>query len=293
MIRFLRKDNMMLYIYTALYIEAKPLIEYFRLKRDMDEPTYQIFLNDRIILIIGGTGMIKSAVSCTYVLTKYKAGRGNFFLNVGFAGCKNRELEIGSVILCNKIIDAAKNNYYPDILFKHDFTEGTLYTSIKQADSIEDFKDEDVLLCDMEGASVFNSAKIFFPLHKICILKIVSDHITSDGDVESARIFDKEQLLEVMRKNIQKIFGMINFFLEYKENDECVFSAYEKKSIDNISKNMRLTKSMRIEFEKSAKYYKLNNADFDDILLKYADISSLTKDEVRRNFFSLKQEFTQ
>ena len=47
----------MLYIVTALYIEAKPLISLFNLKKDNTFTKFQVFSNENIKLIISGTGL--------------------------------------------------------------------------------------------------------------------------------------------------------------------------------------------------------------------------------------------
>ena len=59
----------MLYIVTALYIEAKPLISLFNLKKDNIYTKFQVFSNKNIKLIISGTGKIKSATALTYLIS--------------------------------------------------------------------------------------------------------------------------------------------------------------------------------------------------------------------------------
>lgn len=69
----------MIYIAAALTAEARPLITYFKLKRDNKIKKYQIFKNEEITLIITGTGMMQGAIGATYVLSRLKyKGTGYF-----------------------------------------------------------------------------------------------------------------------------------------------------------------------------------------------------------------------
>ena len=48
----------MIYISVALGVEAKPIIKYFNLKRDNEIKKLQVFKNERITLIVTGTGVL-------------------------------------------------------------------------------------------------------------------------------------------------------------------------------------------------------------------------------------------
>lgn len=49
----------MIYIITTLFIEAKPIIEKYKLKKDKTSQKFQIFSNEKIKLIISGVGRNK------------------------------------------------------------------------------------------------------------------------------------------------------------------------------------------------------------------------------------------
>ena len=53
----------MIYIVTALAQEAIPLIQHFKLKKDLSHTKFDIYRNDMIKLIVSGTGKLK------YVMT--------------------------------------------------------------------------------------------------------------------------------------------------------------------------------------------------------------------------------
>src|SRR5690554_1763627 len=109
----------MILIITALMIEAAPLIEHFRLRRDMSIHEFPVYRNADIALIVSGVGKVRSAIAATYLLsicnTKYNKDIENVnddscikdhtLVNIGFCGASETQYEIGSLILINKVID--------------------------------------------------------------------------------------------------------------------------------------------------------------------------------------------
>lgn len=96
----------MIYIAVALGIEAKPIIDYFNLKRDNGIKKLQLFRSERITLIITGVGILKSAIALTHILSQMKIEENDIFLNIGICGAKNKKFKIGDVVMCNKIINS-------------------------------------------------------------------------------------------------------------------------------------------------------------------------------------------
>jgi len=95
----------MVFIVTALMIEAAPIIEYFKLKRDMNSHEYAIYRNESIALIISGVGKIKSAMATVYLYCTYKATKNDYILNIGFCGAGNARYELGTMLIINKVTD--------------------------------------------------------------------------------------------------------------------------------------------------------------------------------------------
>ena len=73
----------MIYVAAALTAEAKPLITYFKLKRDNEIKKYQVFKNEEIILIITGSGMMQGAIGTTYLLSSLNIREEDIFVNLG------------------------------------------------------------------------------------------------------------------------------------------------------------------------------------------------------------------
>ena len=72
----------MIYLFTALYPEAKPLIRVFSLKRVQDGLPFDVYENadTSIRLVISGTGMCAAAAATAAVFGRYRnVCRGSWY----------------------------------------------------------------------------------------------------------------------------------------------------------------------------------------------------------------------
>jgi nucleoside phosphorylase len=120
----------MLYISTALYCEAQPFIRYYNLKKEVMDHRFQIFKNENVIVIITKTGNVNAAIGVTYLCSGRVPCPSDLFINIGVCAAYKKDIPIGTVFLCNKIIDQVTNrSYYPDVLFRHPFFESAITSS--------------------------------------------------------------------------------------------------------------------------------------------------------------------
>ena len=167
----------MIYIVTALAQEAIPLIQHFKLKKDLSHTKFDIYRNDMIKLIVTGTGKLKSAVATTYLLLKEPPKKSDKILNFGICGSGLEKHKSGQIFLINKIEDVnSGKSYYPEIIFSHLLPEATIVTyekpviKSKTSNSVSE-------LVDMEVSGFYEAANTFVQSHNIIILKVVSDHL--------------------------------------------------------------------------------------------------------------------
>ena len=179
----------MIVISCALYSEAKPIIEHFKLKQ-IENRSYKIFKNEKFILIVTGIGKVEAAGAVGYIFGKFDNILS--FLNVGIAG--HSHLEVGSFVLAHKISDN-KRSIYPLILF--DF-EGISKQLITQ-DEIEKKYESDSLY-DLEAYSALKTASKFLPFELVHSVKIISDN----KDVDSSTVSEKE-VSSLISKNLLEI----------------------------------------------------------------------------------------
>jgi adenosylhomocysteine nucleosidase len=209
----------MLLINCALMAEARPLIDFYRLKQSYSSP-FRVWKNDNISIIVTGTGNINVSSAISYLYGKEKDI--SLFLNIGIAG--HRTLDIGNIVLSYKIKEKAnvKNIIYPSILFDLPMTKKPLLSVDKPSnDYIEDY------CFDMEGYSFFHIATKFLPIELVHCLKIISDN-------EQTTFFniDEKTISTLVFQNIDFIDNYINKILpigqEYQKEISFDFSKYYK-----------------------------------------------------------------
>lgn len=274
----------MIYIAVALTVEAKPLITYFKLKKDNEIKKYQVFKNEEITLIITGSGIMQGAIAVTYVLGNLDIGEEDIFVNLGICGAVKDSFSIGDIILCNKIINnCSKKNFYPDMLFKHKFKEGTLETFFQVVDEKMEKEKIKGEIVDMEGAGVCEAASLFFSQHQINIIKIVSDYLNTSK-------ITAEKVMELVENKINKIADWLVERKKFNVGNKEIFTLKEKESIKKIEENLRLTESMYYEFLELIKYYKIQNKSIENIILKYSAIKIKDKREGKITFERIRKE---
>ena len=268
----------MLYIVTALYIEAKPLISLFNLKKDNSYTKFQVFSNEDVKLIISGTGKVKSATALTYLISKEDIKKNDYIVNIGFAA-SNKNSQLGDIVYVSKIQNAYSDfDFYPEMIYKHNFLEGSLTTF----DSIVEKKIENIEYIDMEAYGFFQTASIFFKKDKIMVLKIVSDILKNKAEDRILVDFKDENLFSESYNNIYK------FLVNFKTvNDDSDFTITEQELIKKVLENLRLSDTMTYELFNILRYLKIKYGNI-DILKKYENIEVTSKVQAKKLFEEIK-----
>ena len=218
----------MLYIVTALYIEAKPLISLFNLKKDNIYTKFQVFSNENIKLIISGTGKIKSAAALTYLISNKDIRDNDYIINIGFIASSNNNSQLGDIVYISKIQNAySDTTFYPEMIYKHNFLEGSLTTF----DKIIENKIENVEYIDMEAYGFFQTASIFFKRDKIILLKIVSDILKENVEDRILIDFKDDNLFN---ESYKKIYDFLLKFIDIPDNNKNNFDNNEQDLIKNM-----------------------------------------------------------
>jgi len=156
----------MIVFVTAIFSEAKALIEYFNLQKVEKKP-FLIYKNDNIVLIVSGMGKINSAIATFYISQKYRIEK---IINIGICGTNDTKKEIGSLHAIKSIIDVSSSKK----LVISDKGE-TLYTFDKIIKDKKGLKEN--ILIDMESYGFYMAASKFVKKEDIKIYKIISDHL--------------------------------------------------------------------------------------------------------------------
>lgn len=246
----------MIYLFMALYGEAKPLISRFQLKRENTGLPFEVFGNQEqeIRLMLTGTGSVNAAVAVSCVCTAWPVEEGDFLVNLG--SCAG-PAPVGQVFMCNKITDGVtERTFYPDMLYVHPFSEGELITEAGlYTRGSEETVDEK--LHDMEGAGIYQAGSYFFAPHQMSFLKVVTDL----GEPEKVT---SDQLTSLIRDQMDGIAGYIlqlkNIGAQKPVGKEDLFSQ-DKEWLEQLCLDLHCSETMNHQLHNLIRYLTLSGVD--------------------------------
>lgn len=257
----------MIYIFTALYCEAHIFISHFNLIKNQESTWFQQFYNEAIgiRLAITGVGEIAAAAVVGSVCSVYKPTQNDLLLNIGI--CAHTAKNDG-IYLCNKIIEnATGRTFYPDMLYRNHFSEGTIITGMQPyySDKAAAQMPSDTLagtLCDMEAAAIYQTGSHFFGPHQMVFLKIVSDR----GSVEEV---SKERILLLLEQYKDCIFDYIGQISDIILKNGCrkiLLSQEDETFIETFCMDLHCSKAMRDSMRQYIRYLTLTKTDYASVI---------------------------
>ena len=275
----------MIYIITALMLEASPIVDYYKLKRDMSINPYPVFANKDISLIVSGVGKVKAAMAATFLRSTFGSTANDIIINVGFCGASVCKYPLGSLLLINKITDLdTGKDYYPDV-YAGDYLPKEAVACCSKLVRHDNSQYEENFF-DMESAGIMEVAYKFFNTHQVAILKIVSDFLTPEN-------LDKQVLRGYINDNIPILDRIIN---ELKQLNNIVNSLnfeQEEKLISIISQNVRLSSAMKGILEGEVRKAKIRGLETLEILENHLDSKANTKLEGKKIFVQIIEDIRQ
>ncbi len=155
---------------AALHCEAKPVIDFYRLKKSRDDNAFDCYRGDGMTCIVSGTGKIASAAACAWIASRNQQAASIAWINLGIAGAA--EHDIGALFSLNQVIDGDDGHrYYPAPSTASEFDCSACMT-LSQAS--EDYRED--YLFDMEASGFMYSSLRFSSAELIKSFKIVSDN---------------------------------------------------------------------------------------------------------------------
>ena len=262
----------MIYIFTALYCEAHIFIRHFNLIKDQESTWFQLFLNETagIRLAVTGVGEIAAAAVVGSVCSVYKPTQNDLLLNIGI--CAHTTKNDG-IFLCNKIVEKTTGRtFYPDLLYRHNFVEGTIVTGMQPYHANNDTTQMPVdtfaeTLYDMEAAAVYQTGIHFFGPHQMVFLKIVSDK----GSVEDV---SKERIVLLMEKYKDCIFDYIRQISAITQKVGCRKSCLcqeEETLIETFCRDLHCSKAMKASMQQYIQYLTLTDIDYISVIQEMYD----------------------
>ena len=256
----------MVYIFTALYCEAHIFIRQFNLIKNQERTWYQEFYNETagIRLAVTGVGEIAAAAVVSSVCSLYRPTQDDLLFNVGICAHTTND----GIFLCNQIIEKATGKtFYPDMLYRHNFKEGTIVTGMLPWIADHDNTQMTVPaltdnLYDMEAAAVYQAGIHFFGPHQMIFLKIVSDR----GVLEAV---SKEQISLLMETYQQRIFDYIELLSTISlksRNCKAYLSPETVNLIKTFCADLHCTKAMQDSMNQFIRYLTLSDIDYVSII---------------------------
>lgn len=285
----------MLYISTALYCEAKPIILYFGLKKTDQFHKFQVFLGDDILVVITGVGEIAASVAISSVCSVMPPEKGDFFLSFGSAGTVSKSLTLKEIYLLNKITQLSTNQtFYPDVLFRHPFWEIQGVTGSRvlkeEIQALNQTQEESLFLYDMEGAASYISASYFFGTHQMAFLRILSDYGSKKDQKEW---LTPNQLTLMIEEKAHLLFPFIEQMKEQAKQKEQLLHTQTSEFLEQMEQLLCLSTSMKYILQQHLSYYLLLHDDLLDII-KWCDThipnSCKSKREGKIYFEELKRQ---
>ena len=142
-------------IHTALLCEAQSIIEKYKLTLQNKNP--KIYASDSLLIVISGLGKDNTIKALEYVYNNFLITKS---INIGIAGCNNRDIKIGELFCTNKKID------------------GLLTANLETVTVVQTKCDKkETQLYDMEAQYFENVSLEYLKENDIFIFKIVSDYL--------------------------------------------------------------------------------------------------------------------
>lgn len=183
----------MLHLVVALRAEARPLIEHFRLTRDLDAAPFELYRGDQMTLVVSGMGKLAAATAVGW-MAALSGGAPAAWLNVGIAGHGTRR--VGESILAHAVVDRATGAiHYPALVFDpHGPTDRVL-----TVDAVERHYTDDGAF-DMEASGFAQAAARFASAELVHCLKIISD-----GPEAPPETLTKARLGELVGGHLERV----------------------------------------------------------------------------------------
>lgn len=159
------------YIFVALPCEAKPLIEHFKLKKELSITAFSIYRNSNLTLTVTGIGKSAMAAGVAYSLALFPSPALPVLLNIGIAGHATHDL--GSVFSTDKIVDQdSGRSYYPQLVTTPVCSTLTVTTVSRPQPDYPTAAS----LYEMEAAAFYETAIRFSSSELIQCIKVISDN---------------------------------------------------------------------------------------------------------------------
>lgn len=274
---------------TALYCEALPIIRLFELKKDTAITHFEVFKNTDITLIITKHSGVSAAVALTLISAAGNICDSDILINIGVCGCSDKKVKKGTPYLIHKIVDHATGySYYPDIIYKHPFNEGSLttFSAVQMAPSISTDYNSAPVLADMEASFIYQAGIYFYQPHHMFFIKIVSDYMEEN-------LISPEEITSLITDSLLSIKEWLWQIKNSVNTSDYSFTLEEDDCYHSIASQLQLTATMANDLKQILHFYKVKYSSFIPVVNEFrTDITFpvKVKSEGKKYFEQLKKK---
>ena len=282
----------MIVLILALYSEAKPLIDFYKLhstvldKESALPSNLSKFASDdnSMFLYVTRPGYINSVISIPAIINdlsciSHESLNDSFFINIGSAALVSNTIgeAKGKLFLINKITDTITDrDFYPDMLFNSEVEEALLksFPNVLNKSDINNYRSGSCIsydtadyrisvkknvLADMEGAFIYQALSRYIGPHQFSFLKFITD----TGVDET---LNEELISKTVEENLAPISHYIDIVKEAIRADyESPASRYHT-DFDKLSTDGKMSKVMKDELLQLFRYAQASDIDIDKII---------------------------
>ena len=265
----------MIYVMMALYQEAHGLIRELKLKKNTAYAPFEVFDNESagIRLVVTGVGEIAAAAATAAVCARDGADTADFLVNIGCCaagGCEPADRDMdsgygaahaaqtGDLYVCHKITEQATGKtFYPDILYRHPWTERELVTGMQPLQRAAAHG----ALYDMEAAAVYQAGIRFFSPDRMIFLKVVSD-----SGVAGQERMTAETLAGLLEQHVKAVAGFLANLWKAADEEEALRSGgilqEDEAVLEQIFAALHCSQTMRASARQYITYAALTGYDW-------------------------------
>ena len=168
----------------ALHCEAKPVIDFFRLKKSHDDSVFDLYRGDDMVCVVSGVGKIASAAATAWTAARFAREPALAWINLGISGAAQHE--IGKLFLLDKVVDDDSGQcWYPAPVTPSTLPGSACLTLNSPG---ENYRED--MLFDMEASGFMQTALRFSSAELIQVLKVVSDNRLQQTGRNRQRVSD-------------------------------------------------------------------------------------------------------
>lgn len=196
----------LLTLVCALNCEAKPWIEFYKLKKICDRP-FDLYVNEtsQVQVLIGGIGALSTAAAIGWLgaRTQLQGDLNSMvWLNVGIAG--HATLDLGVAVRVHAFVgEESLRKHYPPLTAKWAGETSAVLSVNAPSNS---YPDE--MMVDMEAFAFYQSANLFSSAELVQSIKVISDN--EDHDISD---LNASKITELMRPQLTSVNKFIDALL--------------------------------------------------------------------------------